>query len=75
MMTHLSTKDNLINNILKQARQSHKSHHQNALTLKRISYYKKYQAREIVKNCKQRPKVFHPQKMGVNPRGLKPQTL
>lgn len=36
---------------------------------------KKYQAREIVKNYKQWSKVFHPQKMGVNPRGLKPQTL
>lgn len=41
MMTDLSTKDNLINNILKQARQSHKSYHQNALTLKNVSYYKK----------------------------------
>lgn len=74
-MTDLSTKDNLINNILKQARQSHKSHHQNALILKNVSYYKKYQAREIVKNYKQLSKVFHPQKMGVNPRGLKSQTL
>ena len=34
MMTDLLTKDNLINNVLKQARQSHKIHHQNAFALK-----------------------------------------
>lgn len=33
-MTDLLTKHNLINNVLKEARQSHKIHHQNALALK-----------------------------------------
>lgn len=44
-MTDLLTKDNLINNVLKQAKQSHKIHHQNALELKKKFHISKKQAR------------------------------
>lgn len=40
-MTDLLTKDNLIKNVLKQAKESHKIHHQNALELKKCFTFQK----------------------------------
>lgn len=60
----------IVINILK-AQKSHALHHQNALALKRLFHITREQARQIVKNCGDCPQVYHPLKMGVNPRGLK----
>lgn len=54
-----------------EAKNSHKLHHQNALALRRMFHITREQVRQIVKDCGNCPQVYHPQKMGVNPRGLK----
>lgn len=54
-----------------EAKESHEPHHQNALTLKRMLHIKREQARQVIKNCDNCAQIYHPPKMGVNPRGLK----
>ena len=54
-----------------EAKHSHELHHQNALALRRMFHITREQARQTVKDCGNCPQVYHPQKMGVNPRGLK----
>ena len=61
---------NLVMNVT-EAQKSHNLHHQNALALKRMFKLTREQARQIIKNCGTCPPVYHPPKMGVNPRGLK----
>lgn len=60
---------------VKQALESHALHHQNALALRRMVNLMREQAGQIVKNCEECPDVYHPLKLGVNPRGLKAQVL
>lgn len=54
-----------------EAKESHEPYHQNALALKRMLHMKREQARQVKKNCDNCPQIYHPPKMGVNPRGLK----
>ena len=54
-----------------EAKNSHELHHQNAIALRRMFNITREQARQIVKDYGNYLQVYHPQKMGVNPRGLK----
>lgn len=60
-----------INNVL-EAKQNNALHHQNANALRYQFKITRKQARQIVKNCNTCPPARQVQKMGVNPRGLKP---
>jgi hypothetical protein len=61
--------------MVEHALERHASHHQNALALRRMFSLTREQARQIVKDCKHCPDVYHSLKVGINPRGLKPQVL
>lgn len=74
-MADLLTKEHVIASVVEQALESHALHHQNALALRRMFNLTREQARQIVKDCKHCPDVYHSLKMGVNSRGLKPQVL
>lgn len=71
----LLTQDIVALTAVKEAQLSHEIHHQNALTLKRLFDITRKQARHIVKTCSQCPDMSHLSKMGVNPRGLRPNDL
>lgn len=70
--------DNLTHSILlpiAEAQRAHALHHQNASALRYMYKITREQARQIIKDCGHCPPLNHVQKMGVNPRGLKPQAL
>lgn len=64
----------IIGNIVA-AEKSHQLHHQNANALRKMFHITREQARHIVKECKACPPSHGMCKMGVNPRGLKPNIL
>ena len=70
-MADLLTKEHVIASVVEQALESHALHHQNALALRRMFNLTREQARQIVKDCKHCPDVYHSSKMGVNPRVLR----
>lgn len=73
-MADYFTKD-VIGVSIEEAIKSHAFHHQNANALRLQFRLTREQARQIVKDCLTCPPSNHVPKMGVNPRGLKANTL
>lgn len=74
-MADLLARSYVVIGSVQEAQQSHSLHHQNALALRKMFSISREQARQIVKNCTACPPLFHAPKMGVNPRGLKPNVI
>lgn len=70
----LTQQGNFILNI-QEAKVSHAHHHQNAKALKHMFKITREQARQIVRDCEHCPVNQTIPKMGVNPRGLKPNVI
>lgn len=75
MANLLTQKKSQIYNAQK-AQKNHKLHHQNALALKKMFSLTQKQARQIIKKYGHYPpSTYHPPKMEINPRGLKPNII
>lgn len=74
-LADLYTQKSTVIATLQEATQSHSIHHQNANALRKMFSITREQARQIVKQCGSCPLTHHSLKMGVNPRGLKPNSI
>lgn len=73
-MADLLTQAPIIGSV-SEAQSSHALHHQNARALKLMFHLTREQARQIIKRCQHCPQIPPVLKMGVNPRGLKPNVI